>query len=519
MITNTGKNIIAKYLIGQAPAFASYMAFGCGPKPLVNTSVTITYRQAVDDLVTLTSSIAHGFTPGSYIKVSGIADTGISGIFIIKSVPTTTTLTYVSAISNNLSINVSPIAGKAEVDYSTKKALDFEMFRVPITSRGYVTENGVSQVVLTAELPTEERYAISEIGIYSARSNPSATSNDSRLMLSFGENENWEYHTLSGTEQIPYISNAIGDQIDDLDTLQVNSNNPMFDSVQRIQRYETPRFLNRAYLVSGNTSTLKKEVNITAAIGDGTKIVYTTDVAHTLKIGDIVTISGMTPSSLNFASVAISAVPTLKTFEVAQAVTATATIFGKSTTNNLVIHSGSKHIHLNGLNFNFNKNAPTDEMLLAFSVINKDVLNTSYPDKVKVLVEFSTTDSSDTGQHARFEVDLVNGSGNILDNQHDFANNRYVVSKKQFQELSKTSAFNWGDVSVIKVYASIFEDDILSDAYFVALDALRVENVTTISPIYGLTGYSVISKADAQPIVKDLNTSNFTEFRFGMDVQ
>jgi hypothetical protein len=34
MITNTGKNIIAKYLLGQAPAFASYIAVGCGPKPL-----------------------------------------------------------------------------------------------------------------------------------------------------------------------------------------------------------------------------------------------------------------------------------------------------------------------------------------------------------------------------------------------------------------------------------------------------------------------------------------------------
>ena len=33
MITNTGKGILAKYLVGQAPAYASYIALGCGPKP------------------------------------------------------------------------------------------------------------------------------------------------------------------------------------------------------------------------------------------------------------------------------------------------------------------------------------------------------------------------------------------------------------------------------------------------------------------------------------------------------
>ena len=86
MITNTGKTIIAKYLIGQAPAYASYIAIGCGATPLTT-----------------------GDIPG---------------------------------------------------DYSAKKNLDFEMFRVPISSRGFINEDGVDKIVLTAELPTEERYEI-----------------------------------------------------------------------------------------------------------------------------------------------------------------------------------------------------------------------------------------------------------------------------------------------------------------------------------------------------------------------
>ena len=75
MITNTGKGIIGKYLLGQAPAYASYIAIGCGPTPL-NTNDT-------------------------------------------------------------------------SADFSLKKNLEFEMFRVPISSRGFVNENGVDKIVFT----------------------------------------------------------------------------------------------------------------------------------------------------------------------------------------------------------------------------------------------------------------------------------------------------------------------------------------------------------------------------------
>ena len=34
MITDNGKELISKYLIGQAPAYASHIAIGCGAKPL-----------------------------------------------------------------------------------------------------------------------------------------------------------------------------------------------------------------------------------------------------------------------------------------------------------------------------------------------------------------------------------------------------------------------------------------------------------------------------------------------------
>ena len=135
MITNTGKSIIAKYLLGQAPAYASYIAIGCGATPL----------DTADEIG----------------------------------------------------------------DYSTKTNLDFEMFRVPISSRGFVNEDGVDKIVLTAELPTEERYEISEIGIYSAGSNPSAGAYDSKTVFAFTQTENWQYVTASSAVAIDTESDAL----------------------------------------------------------------------------------------------------------------------------------------------------------------------------------------------------------------------------------------------------------------------------------------------------------------------
>ena len=79
MITTDGSKIVAKFMLGQAPAFASYIAAGVGPEPL--------------------------FTGAS------------------AAIP------------------------------ASKKALDFEAFRVPILSRGFIKENGVEKLILKAEMP------------------------------------------------------------------------------------------------------------------------------------------------------------------------------------------------------------------------------------------------------------------------------------------------------------------------------------------------------------------------------
>jgi hypothetical protein len=372
MITNIGKGILAKYLIGQAPAYASYIAIGCGAKPL----------------------------------------------------------------ATNQSFG----------DYSAKKSLDFEMFRVPVTSRGYVNEDGIDKIVLTAELPTDERYEISEVGIYSAGANPSAGAYDSRSLFAFTVNENWEYHTQTSAVELPIVYEPLdapnNDNIINQTYLafQTNSDNRLFTNEDRISRYERARFYNNIVMLRGDVSAL--------------------------------TVSG----------------------------------------DHLSIGTGSNHIHLLGTSLDFNKNAPTDEIKLAFSIINKDPDPSIVPDEVRILLEFAESDSAGTGEWARFEVVMSA-------NDYDFANNRYYVITKQLQELYKSTGFTWNNVSIIKIYSTVINNGSPSEDFYVGLDAVRFENVSTTNPIYGLTGYTVLKNTNAETIIKAANTTNYIEFRFAMDVQ
>jgi hypothetical protein len=184
--------------------------------------------------------------------------------------------------------------------------------------------------------------------------------------------------------------------------------------------------------------------------------------------------------------------------------------------NAMVPGSGSNHIHLTGASLDFNKNAASDELRLAFSVVSKDVAESVQPSRVKILVEFADSDDSPSQNYAQFQVDIENGTG---DGQQDFANNRYVVATKTLEQLAKSPSFTWNSVNVIKIWASVEDSSGDPDSrFYVVLDALRLENVTTKNPLYGMSGYSVVRSANELPIVKVANTANLVEFRFALDV-
>jgi hypothetical protein len=395
------------------------------------------------------------------------------------------------------------------------------MFRVPVSSRGIVNEDGISKIVLTAELPTEERYEISEIGIFSAGINSAAGSYDSKTILAFSETENWQHHTSTTTTSIglpivealdsPLNNNIIATTNP---VFQTNADNSIFYKESRANIYERSRFLNNMVMIRGDDANLTKSVSITGASGNGTRIEYTTSKVHNLKIGDTVTVTGINPVNYNITGT-VSTIPTTTKFTLLSNQIGTYVSGGSTTVTHFYIETGSNHIHLTGTQVDFTKNSPTDEIKLAFSIINKDGTSGSSPDRVRVLVEFSSSDATDSGENARFEVDMINGTSA---GQYDLDSNRYHVITKQLQDLYTTPGFNWSAVTIVKVYASTFVSNVISDDYYVAFDAMRLENVSTVNALYGLTGYSVIKNADQVTIVKSPNTANYVEFRFAIGV-
>lgn len=182
MITNNGKELIGKFLLSQAPEYATHISIGCGATPL----------DAND----------------SY--------------------------------PSNLEL---------------KSTMDFEMSRVPITSKGFVDEGGVSKISFTAELPTENRYDITEVGLWSAGGNNLAPNSDSRVFFNFSEA--WQRHEVAITE-IPFLENIglNGDITATEDVFSVSSNNIILRNSLRESRKEGPRYLNRKIFMRGDTSEI-----------------------------------------------------------------------------------------------------------------------------------------------------------------------------------------------------------------------------------------------------------------------
>ncbi len=493
MITNTGKSIMAKYLVGQSPAYASYIAIGCGAKPLSGLQFAITNKEKSGTFATLESE-NHGLTIGQVVDIVGVDADKFDGTYEITAV-TADTFSYTSLDNSNVSsAAVSPV-GYAYPNFKNKTRLDFESIRVPIISRGYVTEEldsvdefgqpeKISKIVLTAELPTADRYEISEIGVFSAQGNPLASNSDSRTLYSFSSNEGWAYHSADTNvaTSIPNITkkldngNSTNDIVDEAITVggvvqqvfQAQASNSIFLSDYRTKRFEQPRFLDNTIFMSGRSSKL--------------------DVDN---LGNMTVDAEWTDGS---------------TYK-------------------------SNHIHLTNARLNFDNNSVTDELRFAFSVVSRDEDSEldDIPSNVRVMLEFSSTDAYNEGQFARFEVDLYDISvadEDLPDSRTnvaiaDLSKNRYFAVSRKIEELTKSSGFSWEIVKTVKVYVSVSEaDGDPTDKYFVCLDGLRFENVATANPLYGMVGYTVVNNNENnQPrtIIKSPNSTNYVEFRFAVD--
>ena len=228
MITDKGKEIISKYLLGQTAAYASHISIGCGAYPLD---------------------------------------------------------------ANDPSPSASSLAEKTY--------MDFEMVRVPITSKGFVDDDGTTKVSFTAELPKENRYDITEIGLWSSGNNSLAKDFDSRIVFNFSEA--WQAHNTAISEiTTPAPLGSGGDITTNLRYFRASTSNIVFSNSDRKARREGPRFLDSKIFLRGDSSIIQgasgqwsgenpyySVTNKSASAGTATLTIG----SHLLNVGDSVVIS------------------------------------------------------------------------------------------------------------------------------------------------------------------------------------------------------------------------------------
>lgn len=444
MITNTGKEIISKYLLGQTPAYATHISIGCGAVPL----------DANDPA------------------------------------PSPTTL-------------------------AEKTIMDFEMVRVPITSKGFVDDNGTTKVSFTAELPKENRYDITEIGLWSSGNNSLAKNFDSRMLFNFSEP--WQAHSTSISDiTTPIPLGSGGDITTTLKYFRASSSNPVFSTIDRKNRKEGPRFLDSKILLRGDSSVIQGAegswsgenpvYSITNKVASSGTATLTTSTDHLLNVGDTIVVD-IADNAFDGSFVITGRTDTTVSYALGGTITSAAT-------TGTITWQESTHIHLNAINFDISRNAPSDKILFAFSLIDKDSLGAgSDPDYVKILLEFYRNETSITSGYAKAEI-YIDGT--------EFAGDRYKVIEIPISDLITTPDFSSQQIRIARVFSSVVYttggQQMSSPVHYVELEGIRLENDTTVNPVYGMVGYSVVRTSDGQPLYKFQNTNNYVEFRFNLDV-
>ena len=445
MITNTGKGIIGKYLLGQAPSYASYIAIGCGAKPL-----------------------------------SGIESFG---------------------------------------DYSAKTSLDFEMFRVPISSKGFVDDEGTTKIVLTAELPTEERYEITEVGIYSAGSNPSAASIDSRTIFGFTVAENWQKISGATATSIPQVTDRLDSGQDGIITttesiFQANADNLVFTNSQRVNKFESGRYYNNMVFLRGDTSIFGYNDDI-LEIQDEPEYIQITGIR-----ADFSRNSPTDELRLAFSIVYDSpglGEPKLTRvlLELSDGGTESARFFAEIDSDNYDIANDRYFVDVKQLQelYKTSNFAWTSVNSAKIYACVLDVVEIEEREILSNVVTITTWND-----HGLQTGDLVR----IVDTNLDFSeiNGIREVTVPEGDTDTFTFSLTADDQELTGTTELSMEAYIekVNPEYYVALDAMRLENVSTQNPLYGLVGYSVVKNTDGATLLKTPNSNNYIEFRFVLEV-
>jgi hypothetical protein len=175
-------------------------------------------------------------------------------------------------------------------------------------------------------------------------------------------------------------------------------------------------------------------------------------------------------------------------------------------------------LFIDGTNVNLSKNNPKDLLKFAFALYPKTVmtppLSYSSAPPVTIKVDFMKDPTLDYA-YTTFSGTVNNPS-------------EFNVIEKELGELVNTNSFSWEQVRWVQISIELGGTEAENEQWYVCLDAMRFDNVTTQNPLYVMSGYSIVPLTDsydnlgnivgteAKPITKRANTNSYAEFRFGI---
>jgi hypothetical protein len=464
MITNKGKQIVTKYLLGQAPSYASHIAIGCGSTPVLDSvnmnldpeaqalefemlRVPITSRGLVNDIFTKQISTIDRVIGGE-TTLETLEDHGMKiGQEFTLSFPAGTDGEANFQQAEGFRFVVKNLTATTVV-YDDPVRVDADTWPLPAASGdeelGYMIFSK-ERIIFKAELPSDQRYQITELALYPAVNNVTAAQYDSKIISSFSASEGWQWNNGSSIEVIP-AKVAIED---DFNTILysltgpicfVASSNPAFESSIRKTRYEPMRFKNQFIMLSGDSVELDSNFD---------------------PVGD------------------------------------------------------NAYFETSNIGLDLSQNSPDDYIRLAVSLISASLVPAANAESIKIKVQLinslTATSGSPPAATATRELTWSDfGSGN----------NRYEVINWQLKDFVRDEGFTWSNINLIRIYGSVEASGVPTSSYYIGFDGLRLDNVNTENPLYGMTSYTKVKnvRESLQPILKLENTSNYIEYRFSLGV-
>lgn len=546
MITDKGVEIVSKYLVGQASSYASYIAVGSGARPTSNgQAISAANSSGTVGTVsgsgpyTATLTLSSGYW--AYLEVGDTITATQTGVGSLGSGTVTVTATKSPtqiAISSTASMtagagltNIKAYSSLTSQSLSTKTSLDFEVARFPISSRSYIVEKQtvkpsslyiISPTQITVNISSGHPFGIGDEVSISDIAKPTsgpAFDEDVSGVYTITAISNTSFTAkvapdaitgwTSSFYGIAFVGNAYDNYLFSATvfTKQMSLTSQILDTTRyNISELGLYSLGSNQYSNSGNSRMLLSFLS-----NDGWEYYNGTTLA-TINSTNALTLPITTPlfSFTNDSYWANSYVSLRqeqpRIFDEGLIVPGNLSNWSSGTTFT------SNYLRLANPGIDLSKSSGSDEIRLAYSIINAVAAPSALPINLYVMFEFVCSDGINTAKL------LFSDSTDAVKTTVIYPN-RYNVLTKKMSDFVSSSGFEWSKVTSLNVYCALEPSSgTPTSDYAVILDGLRFENVGTENPLYALTAYTLVNNTNAQTLIKQSNSNDLINFRIDLAV-